>query len=29
MYNQKNYLWPLPINETVINTNLKQNPGWN
>lgn len=28
IYNHKNYLWPLPINETVINTNLKQNPGW-
>ncbi|CAH8281513.1 putative outer membrane starch-binding protein [Mariniflexile fucanivorans] len=28
IYSQKNYLWPLPINETVINTNLKQNPGW-
>ncbi|WP_299781716.1 RagB/SusD family nutrient uptake outer membrane protein [uncultured Formosa sp.] len=27
-YNHKNYLWPLPINETVINTNLVQNPGW-
>ncbi|SFD09678.1 SusD family protein [Algibacter lectus] len=27
-FNLKNYLWPLPINETVINTNLKQNPGW-
>lgn len=27
-YSQKNYLWPLPINETVINTNLVQNPGW-
>ncbi|MCL5128554.1 RagB/SusD family nutrient uptake outer membrane protein [Algibacter sp. L4_22] len=27
-FNLKNYLWPLPINETVINTSLKQNPGW-
>ncbi|MFB9052682.1 RagB/SusD family nutrient uptake outer membrane protein [Formosa undariae] len=27
-YSIKNYLWPLPINETVINTNLVQNPGW-
>lgn len=27
-YSIKNYLWPLPVNETVINTNLKQNPGW-
>ncbi|WP_038533179.1 RagB/SusD family nutrient uptake outer membrane protein [Formosa agariphila] len=27
-YTRKNYLWPLPINETVINTNLVQNPQW-
>lgn len=27
-YSHKNYLWPLPINETVINTNLTQNPDW-
>ncbi|MCM4156930.1 RagB/SusD family nutrient uptake outer membrane protein [Gramella sp. AN32] len=27
-YSHKNYLWPLPINELVINTNLVQNPGW-
>ncbi|WP_163400047.1 RagB/SusD family nutrient uptake outer membrane protein [Flavobacterium fluviatile] len=27
-YSHKNYLWPLPINETVQNTNLVQNPGW-
>ena len=27
-YNRDNYLWPLPINETVLNTNLVQNPGW-
>lgn len=27
-YSHKNYLWPLPINETVINTNLVQNPDW-
>lgn len=28
-YSHKNYLWPLPINETVLNTDLKQNPDWN
>lgn len=27
-FNLKNYLWPLPVNEIVLNTNLKQNPGW-
>lgn len=27
-YSHKNYLWPLPINETVLNTNLTQNPEW-
>lgn len=27
-YNQNNYLWPLPINELVINENLVQNPGF-
>lgn len=27
-YSLKNYLWPLPINELVVNTALKQNPGW-
>ena len=24
----KNYLWPLPITQTVLNPNLVQNPGW-
>lgn len=24
----KNYLWPLPIEELVLNENLVQNPGW-
>lgn len=27
-FSLKNYLWPLPINEIVLNTNLAQNPGW-
>lgn len=27
-FNLTNYLWPLPINEVVLNTALKQNPGW-
>lgn len=25
---QKDYLWPIPINELALNVNLKQNPGW-
>ncbi|CCH51528.1 RagB/SusD domain protein [Fibrisoma limi BUZ 3] len=24
----KDYLWPLPINEIALNQSLKQNPGW-
>lgn len=24
----KDYLWPLPINEIALNSALKQNPGW-
>jgi hypothetical protein len=24
----KNYLFPLPLDELQLNTNLKQNPGW-
>ncbi|MDO5971759.1 RagB/SusD family nutrient uptake outer membrane protein [Flavivirga aquimarina] len=28
VYSHKNYLWPLPINETVRNPNLLQNPDW-
>lgn len=25
---QRDYLWPLPINEISLNSNLKQNPKW-
>lgn len=25
---KKSYLWPLPTEQLVLNTNLKQNPGW-
>lgn len=25
---QRDYLWPIPINELGLNPNLKQNPGW-
>ncbi len=25
---ERDYLYPLPIGELVLNTNLKQNPGW-
>ncbi|MBA4849647.1 RagB/SusD family nutrient uptake outer membrane protein [Emticicia sp. BO119] len=25
---EKDYLWPLPINEISLNSNLKQNPKW-
>src|SRR5690606_20788055 len=24
----KHYLWPLPLNQTALNTNLQQNPNW-
>lgn len=24
----KNYLWPIPENEIILNPNLSQNPGW-
>ncbi len=24
----RDYLWPLPINEIALNPNMKQNPGW-
>jgi hypothetical protein len=24
----KNYLWPLPLNQTALNPNLAQNPNW-
>ncbi|MCM5664045.1 RagB/SusD family nutrient uptake outer membrane protein [Galbibacter mesophilus] len=27
-FEPKMYLYPIPFNETVINTNLTQNPGW-
>lgn len=25
---EKHYLWPLPLNELGLNSNLEQNPGW-
>lgn len=25
---EKNYLWPIPTQELLLNSNLKQNPGW-
>lgn len=25
---EKNYLWPIPTQELLLNKNLKQNPGW-
>ncbi|HMG07216.1 MAG TPA: RagB/SusD family nutrient uptake outer membrane protein, partial [Mucilaginibacter sp.] len=28
MYPDKNYLYPIPANEIILNPNLKQNPGW-
>lgn len=28
-YEEKQYLYPLPANELIINPNLTQNPGWN
>ncbi|MEI6865404.1 RagB/SusD family nutrient uptake outer membrane protein [Flavicella sp.] len=28
IYSHKNYLWPLPLNEIIINSALVQNPGW-
>ncbi|HMR83863.1 MAG TPA: RagB/SusD family nutrient uptake outer membrane protein, partial [Niabella sp.] len=24
----RDYLWPLPVEDLTLNTNLKQNPGW-
>jgi hypothetical protein len=24
----KNYLWPIPAKEIIINPNIKQNPGY-
>ncbi|MGH2623605.1 MAG: RagB/SusD family nutrient uptake outer membrane protein, partial [Sphingobacterium sp.] len=27
-FNAKQYLWPIPNKEILINTNLKQNPGY-
>jgi len=27
-YSQKNYLWPLPLEELVLSESLVQNPGW-
>ena len=26
---KKDYLYPIPIQERLLNTNLTQNPGWN
>lgn len=26
---EKDYLYPIPINQRILNPNLKQNPGWN
>lgn len=28
-WNDKNYLYPIPLNDLQRNPNLKQNPGWN
>jgi len=28
-WNDKNYLYPIPLNDLQLNPNLKQNPGWN
>jgi hypothetical protein len=28
-WNEKNYLYPIPLNDLQRNPNLKQNPGWN
>lgn len=28
-WNDKNYLYPIPLNDVQRNPNLKQNPGWN
>ncbi|MBR8536148.1 RagB/SusD family nutrient uptake outer membrane protein [Carboxylicivirga sediminis] len=28
LWDEKMYLYPIPYNETTINTNLGQNPGW-
>ena len=29
IWNDKMYLYPIPMNETYLNKNLTQNPGWN
>jgi hypothetical protein len=26
--NPRNYLWPVPYNESLLNPGLGQNPGW-
>ncbi|EOR94609.1 hypothetical protein ADIARSV_2207 [Arcticibacter svalbardensis MN12-7] len=28
-FSRKNYLWPIPSGQRLLNPNLKQNPGWN
>ncbi len=28
MFDPKMYLYPIPFNETIINPNMTQNPGW-
>jgi hypothetical protein len=28
LWNDRNYLFPIPFEETKINPNLTQNPGW-
>ena len=25
---KRDYLWPIPYNQTVLNPNLEQNPNW-
>ena len=28
LYNESQYLWPIPTKEILINENIKQNPGY-
>lgn len=27
-FDRKDYLWPISLNNLLVNSNLKQNPGW-